>query len=200
MDTQQHWDATYAKDPQQLSWTQPEPTVSLQLIAEATPVGHVIDIGGGASPLAGLLLDRGYQPTVLDISGAAVERAKAALGPRAAQIEWIVADVTGDVDLRSCDVWHDRATFHFLTELAQRAAYFVKLRQTLRPGGHVILATFALDGPEKCSGLQVRRYSPELLTQELGPQFHLIKTILETHHTPWGATQSFQYSLFQRTF
>lgn len=151
MDSQQHWDAAYAKDAEQLSWTQPEPTTSLQLIAEATPTGRVIDIGGGASPLAGLLLDRGYQPTVLDISPSAIDRAKAALGPRAAQVQWIVADITASPALGTYDVWHDRATFHFLTEPAQRAAYVATLLRSLKPGGHAILATFALDGPENAA-------------------------------------------------
>ena len=198
MSDQQHWDAAYAKTPEQLSWTQSEPTRSLALISEAAPTGRVIDIGGGDSRLAELLLDRGYQPTVLDISPKAIERAQAHLGDRAAQVNWIVGDITADLALGSFDIWHDRATFHFLTEPAQRAVYIATLLRSLKTGGHAILATFAPDGPEKCSGLPVCRYDGESLARELGSRLQRIKTVPELHHTPWGAPQSFQYSLFRR--
>ena len=198
MTPQQHWDAAYAKPPEQLSWTQPEPATSLALIAECTPTGRVLDIGGGTSRLAEFLLDRGYQPAVLDISPVAIEQAKAHLGNRAAQVEWIAGDITGNLALGPCDIWHDRATFHFLTEPAQRVVYIATLLRSLKSGGHAIIATFAPDGPEKCSGLPVCRYDGETLSRELGSRAQLIKSVPELHRTPWGATQQFQYSVFRR--
>jgi SAM-dependent methyltransferase len=197
---QQHWESVYAsKSDAELSWTQAEPALSLQLIEEVCPPrGSVIDIGGGASPLAARLLDRGYSPAVLDISETALQRARQHLGPRAEQIRWIAADVTAHPELGAFDVWHDRAVFHFLTDAVDRAAYVGLLSRTITAGGHAIIATFALDGPEKCSGLPVCRYDGNTLAKELGRGFELLKTVAERHHTPWGAPQSFQYSVFAR--
>jgi SAM-dependent methyltransferase len=194
-----HWESVYAsKTDAELSWTQPDPHLSLSLIAEVCPSGHVIDVGGGTSLLAGKLLDLGYSVTVLDISEAAVKRARERLGPRAGMIHWIVADVTASPDLGSADVWHDRAVFHFLTNPADRAAYVTLLNRTVSVGRHAVIATFAPDGPEKCSGLDVRRYSGLTLSAELGPSFALLKSVQETHVTPQGKPQSFEYSTFRR--
>ncbi|HVZ93172.1 MAG TPA: class I SAM-dependent methyltransferase [Phycisphaerales bacterium] len=182
----------------ELSWTQPEPSLSLELIRQATPRGRVIDVGGGSSPLAGLLLDEGYDVAVLDVSEAALNRAKEKLGPRAASVRWIIADVTAAPALGEFDVWHDRAVFHFLTEARDRERYLALLERRVPIGGHAVVATFAEDGPEKCSGLPVRRYSAEQLAAEVGAAFRAVRSERERHMTPWGKEQSFQYSLFER--
>jgi SAM-dependent methyltransferase len=160
------------------------------------PSGGVIDVGGGASPLAGRLLNAGYAVAVLDISAEALERAKARLGPRANQMGWIVADVTAVENVGRFDLWHDRAAFHFLTNPADRQQYVSLLRRTVPPGGHAIIATFAPNGPAKCSGLDVVRYGGASLGRELGTDFRLLKGVPETHITPSGMPQSFQYSVF----
>jgi SAM-dependent methyltransferase len=194
-----HWDSVYAsKSDAQLSWTQAEPAMSLTLIADACPSGRVIDVGGGTSLLAERLLDRGYAVTVLDISEEAIDRARHRLGDRATQVRWMVADVTAGPDMGTFDVWHDRAVFHFLTTSDDRAAYGALLARTVPVGGHAVIATFALDGPEKCSGLEVRRYDGSALAVELRPRFRLLKSVPELHRTPWGLAQSFQYSVFER--
>ena len=199
MKTKEHWDSVYqSKGDEDLSWTQLEPLVSLALIAEACPAGRVIDVGGGTSVLVERLLDRGYSVTVLDVSEVALDRARERLGSKASQIRWIAADVTAGPSLESCDVWHDRAVFHFLTASADRMAYKALLVRTVPVGGHAVIATFALDGPEKCSGLEVHRYDGPMLSAELGSQFALLKSVPEIHVTPRGNRQSFQYSLFRR--
>lgn len=197
--SQEHWTTVYAsKSDAELSWTQAEPATSVALIEEVCSVGKVIDVGGGTSVLAERLLDRGYAVTVLDISQAAIDRAQQRLGARAGEVGWLAADVTAGPDVGTFDVWHDRAVFHFLTASTDRAAYAALLARTVPAGGHAVIATFALDGPEKCSGLEVRRYDGSALAVELGSRFELLKTVAELHRTPWGAAQSFQYSLFER--
>jgi len=199
MSVKDHWESVYgSKTDAELSWTQPEPRLSLSLIVEVCPSGRVIDVGGGTSLLASRLLDRGYSVTVLDISEAALKRSRESLGRRAELIHWIVADVTACPGLATFDVWHDRAVFHFLTDPADRVAYVALLDRTVPVGGHAVMATFAPDGPEKCSGLEVRRYSGRTLSAELGTSFELLKTVPETHLTPGGKPQSFQYSVFRR--
>jgi SAM-dependent methyltransferase len=194
-----HWESVYgSKGDAEMSWTQAEPATSLALIAGACSSGRVIDVGGGTSLLAARLLDRGYAVTVLDISPAAIDRARQRLGGRVNEVGWTVADVTANPDLGTFDVWHDRAVFHFLTAAQDRAAYAALLARTVPLGGHAVIATFALDGPEKCSGLDVRRYDSGTLAAELGPRFRLLKSVPELHRTPWDAPQSFQYSLFER--
>lgn len=194
-----HWDEVYdSKKESELSWTQAEPTLSLSLIAEVCPSGRVIDVGGGLSQLAGRLLERGSSVTVLDISPVALARARERLGERADQVRWIEADVTQTPETGTHDVWHDRALFHFLVEPRDRAAYLALLKRAIPPGGHAVIATFAPDGPEKCSGLPVRRYDSDSLQAELGPEFRLVKSVRETHVTPRGAQQPFQYSVFER--
>lgn len=136
--------------------------------------------------------------TVLDISSAAFTRAKTRLGPAQDRVTWLEADVTGSWPVPHVDVWHDRAVFHFLTDEADRAAYVARLRLGLREGGTLILATFALDGPEKCSGLPVMRYSPAAIGAVLGPGFRLLESIEETHATPWNTEQAFSYTRWLR--
>ena len=199
MDSKEHWDSIYrSKDDADLSWTQPEPLLSLRLICDVCSSGRVIDVGGGKSVLAERLLDRGYSVTVLDISEAALEGARKRLGARESSIHWIATDVLTGPNLGSFDVWHDRAVFHFLTNSVERAAYRKVLEQTVPVGGHAVIGTFALDGPQKCSGLEVRRYDGAMLAAELGAKFALLKSEPEMHVTPQGKLQSFQFSVFRR--
>jgi hypothetical protein len=136
--------------------------------------------------------------TVLDVSGAALGLAQARLGAQAESVRWIEADVTGAWTLPPVDVWHDRAVFHFLTEAEDRARYMAHLRATVKPGGTVIMATFALDGPERCSGLPVCRYDAEGMSAQLEAGFVLVETVADAHRTPSGSVQSFNYSRFVR--
>ena len=199
MNSREHWNSIYlSKTDEEMSWTQPEPLISLELIVEACSSGRVIDVGGGTSLLAERLLDRGYSVAVLDISEAAIERDRKRLGAKAGQIQWITADVTAGPGLETFDVWHDRAVFHFLTAISDRAAYRSLLMKSVSVGGHAVIGSFALDGPEKCSGLEVQRYDGPTLAAELGPQFSLLRSESEIHVTPWGKQQPFQFSLFKR--
>jgi hypothetical protein len=159
----------------------------------------VIDVGGGDARLVDTLVARGLDClAVLDISGAALHRAQARLGDAATALTWIEADVTADWSLKPMDIWHDRAVFHFLTTRRDRMKYRAHLSQTLKIHGTAIVATFAQDGPQWCSGLPVARYSPEALAAELGDTFRLVEAVPYTHRTPWGTTQAFQYSRFTR--
>jgi SAM-dependent methyltransferase len=158
-----------------------------------------LDAGGGASVLVDGLLHAGYHEiTVLDVSAAALDVARARLGPAAGGVTWLDADVL-DAALphAAFDVWHDRAVFHFLTEAADRARYVEHVRHALKPGGHVVIATFADDGPTKCSGLPVVRYTPSALQAAFGGQFLLVESLREAHVTPSGTTQAFVYCLFR---
>ena len=199
---QAHWEGVYTKKGEnEVSWFQESPAPSLQLIAQvgATPASAIIDIGGGASRLVDNLIEQGFEDvTVLDLSEAALEAAKARLGGRATQVHWIVADATVWEPLKAYDIWHDRAAFHFLIEDSDRAASVARLERALKVGGYAIIATFALDGPERCSGLPVVRYDPVSLGQTLGGAFQLVDTRRHAHATPWGSEQSFQFSVFRR--
>jgi SAM-dependent methyltransferase len=199
---QAHWENVYVKKrDNEVSWFQENPAPSLALIAEigATPALAIIDVGGGASRLVDRLIEDGFQDvTVLDLSAAALEASKARLGDRAGRVHWLVADATIWEPSRTYDVWHDRAAFHFLTEARDRDSYVARLRQGLKIGGHAIIATFALDGPEKCSGLPVERYDAARLAQTLGSGFKLLRNQQHDHATPWGSHQLFQFSVFQR--
>ncbi len=205
MDSRAHWDKAYTeKSETQVSWFQDVPVRSLAMIAAAAPRHAAIkcpaiDVGGGASRLVDALLDAGHAGiTVLDISQAALARARARLGTRAAQVGWICADITQWAPERTWDIWHDRAVFHFLTEPAAQDAYIAALTAATRPGAAVILSTFAPDGPERCSGLPVQRYSPAGLAQRLGAGFALYDEAQERHVTPWGSIQQFTYAAFRR--
>jgi SAM-dependent methyltransferase len=160
----------------------------------------MIDIGGGDSRLVDFVLGQGAGCLcVLDISGAALQRARERLGEAARRVNWIEADVTGDWHVPAVDVWHDRAVFHFLTAANDRARYVAHLRTALRPGGSAIIATFAPEGPERCSGLVCMRYSPNALQDELGEGFRLEEWVREHHETPFGTIQQFGYHRFIRT-
>lgn len=199
MNCKQHWEAVYeSKRDAEVSWTQEDLRTSLTLISEVCREGSVIDVGGGTSVLADRLLDAGYSVAVLDISDAALRRAGDRLGVRAEQVRWITADVTASLELGTFDVWHDRAVFHFLTDPTHRAAYVSLLARTVPVGGHAVVATFALDGPEKCSGLPVERYNAKIQADEFGRAFALLHATQETHLTPWGKPQQFTYEVFDR--
>ena len=197
-----HWENVYSsKGENEVSWFQQNPAPSLALIAEigAQPASAIIDVGGGASRLVDHLIEQGLlDVTVLDLSAAALQAARARLGERASAAHWLVADATTWEPTRTYDIWHDRAAFHFLTEEPDRTAYIVRLKQALKIGGHAIMATFALDGPEKCSGLPVERYDAPRLVQTLGSGLRLLRSERDEHATPWGAQQRFQFSVFQR--
>jgi SAM-dependent methyltransferase len=199
---QAHWESVYrTRDEQEVSWFEEQPQLSLDLI-RATGIASdaaVLDVGGGASRLADTLLDLGFiDVTVLDLSAPALASAKARLGVRADQVTWIVADVTAWTPPRRYDVWHDRAAFHFLTAPADQVAYADRVGAAVKAGGHVIIGTFALDGPERCSGLPVMCHDATSIGALLGPSFALAETQRHAHKTPWGATQNFQFSRFRR--
>lgn len=199
---EQHWQEVYStKDEAEVSWFQDRPQTSLGLIAQTglSSDASLIDIGGGASRLVDALLAAGWRDiAVLDIAGAALAKARVRLGPQGAGVDWIVADITAWQPRRRYDLWHDRAVFHFLASPGDRAAYKAALRSAIAPGGHVVIGSFALDGPERCSGLPVQRYSPETLSAELGPDYVLEQALQEDHHTPAGRVQHFQFSRFRR--
>lgn len=200
MDRRAHWDVVFKTQGENVSWHESLPTLSLQMLESAglTSETCVVDVGGGDSYLVDVLVARGLDcVAVLDVSHEALARARARVGARA-QLTWIEADVTGSWSLKPMDIWHDRAVLHFLTSPAERARYRARLCETLKPEGSAIIATFAPNGPETCSGLPVVRYSPESLANELGPQFHLVEAVAHVHRTPWDTTQSFQYSRFVR--
>jgi SAM-dependent methyltransferase len=201
-DRQAHWDSVYrTKREDEVSWFQASPSLSLDLIHAAGVERHalIIDVGGGASRLVDALIETGFANlTVLDISEEATATAKARVGARATGVTWIVADVTKWEPTCTYDVWHDRAAFHFLTAPEDRAAYAQRVLRAVRPGGNVIIGTFALDGPERCSGLPVVRHDAESIGNVLGPSFELIETRRHDHRTPMGGSQKFQFSRFQR--
>ena len=202
MQAKTHWEQVYSTKPvTEVSWFQEHSEVSIDLI-DRTGVGKggaIIDVGGGASRLVDDLLAKGYQDlTVLDISAAALSVARRRLGTRAEAVNWLEADITSaDLPRHGFDLWHDRAVFHFLTDGADRARYVQAVRDSVRPGGHVIVATFGPDGPLKCSGLPVVRYSPDRLHDEFGAAFELVEHTTEEHRTPFGTTQHFIYCHFR---
>ena len=200
--SRRHWEDIYtATGETAVSWYQPHAARSLQLIESASPDrrASVIDIGGGASTLVDDLLAGGFTDiAVLDIAEPALARAKARLGERADRVDWITADITRWKPGRRWDIWHDRAVFHFLTSAQERQRYRLHLLETLNRGGSAIVATFSLDGPDKCSGLPVQRYSADTLSAELGPELAMIEALPHVHTTPWGSRQPFVYCRFRR--
>ena len=198
-----HWQGVYGKKAEtSVSWYQATPARALASVREIAPSleASIIDIGGGASTLVDGLLEVGYTDiTVLDIAAAALEKSKARLGARAAHINWMAADITSWSPSRTWDVWHDRAVFHFLTTPENQTRYLNALECGTKAGSHVIMSTFALDGPERCSGLPVQRYSAQTLAQKVGPRFKLMEESQEQHLTPWGATQSFTFAVYVRS-
>lgn len=198
MQPKNHWEKVYSsKAPEAVSWFQEHPAFSLRFIRNTgiSKDARIIDVGGGASTLVDDLLNEAYSDvTVLDLSAAALQEAQKRLGERARQVHWIEADIThADLPVGSFDVWHDRAVFHFLTDPADRKAYVETVMRSVKPGGHVIVATFAPDGPTQCSGLPVMRYGPSELHDEFGEPFTLVEHAREEHHTPFGTVQQFVY-------
>jgi 2-polyprenyl-3-methyl-5-hydroxy-6-metoxy-1,4-benzoquinol methylase len=203
IERQAHWESVYqTKGEHDVSWFEESPAISLELIRATggNAKASIIDIGGGASRLVDALLDQGYSAvTVLDLSERALETSKARLGSQsAAKVKWVAVDVTAWEPSQAYDVWHDRATFHFLTDRKDRAAYVERVLRAVRSGGHVIIGTFALDGPERCSGLPVVRYDAAAISKILGPPFGLSESRPHAHQTPMGAIQRFQFNRFRR--
>ena len=196
--SREHWETVYRTRPtERVSWYRDHLERSLQFIeAAALPRdAAIIDVGGGASTLVDDLLERGFgRVTVLDLSAAALEAAQARLGERAAGVEWLCADVLeARLPEQSFDFWHDRAVFHFLTDPADRARYVATARRALKPGGHIVVATFGPHGPDKCSGLEVMRFTPEGIHDAFGADFTKVGDAAEVHQTPWGSEQEFVY-------
>ncbi len=198
--TQAHWESVYgAKQDSELSWFQADAGASLELIDRfSSGSSEIIDVGGGQSPLAPSLLTRGHRVTVLDISSEALKRARQRAGDAASAISWVVGDVTRVDGLGDFDVWHDRAVFHFLNEASMRARYAALLKASLRRGGVAVMATFALDGPARCSGLPVQRYDAAGLVAALGGDWAIAHEEHQLHTTPWAAQQAFQYVVLRR--
>lgn len=203
MSVRDHWRSVYAtKSPDAVSWYRPHLDVSLSLVRGLGLArdASILDVGGGASTFVDDLLADGFtRVTVLDLADEALAATKARLGERASSVGFVAGDVTSvELEPESVDLWHDRAVFHFLTDADAQAAYVRALARALRPGGHAIVATFAPDGPERCSGLPVVRRSPEEIAAALGPGVRLVEPRAEAHVTPWGSSQSFAYALVRR--
>ena len=197
---QDHWEHIYrTKDPTEVSWYQREPRLSLELIRRVTPdlAAPIIDVGGGASTLVDGLVEAGYHDvTVLDLAPSALTIAQQRLGGRAGRVTWIPGNaLEAELPAARYAVWHDRAVFHFLTDRHDRARYVAQTGHAVRPGGHVIVASFGPEGPTRCSGLDVARYSPEGVHAEFGSGFRLLDSFREDHHTPAGDVQAFVYCL-----
>jgi ubiquinone/menaquinone biosynthesis C-methylase UbiE len=204
MDIKTHWERIYrTRDVREVSWFQEHAAQSIELIKKTgvSLESKIIDVGGGASTLVDDLLDLGYTNiTVLDISGEALRRSQDRLGDRASRVTWLEQDITeAELSPNFYDVWHDRAVFHFLTRADDRHRYVQAVRRSVKTGGHIIVASFGLGGPEKCSGLNVVRYSSEAMHAEFGSDFKLVSTATEVHHTPGGTDQKFIYCYCRKT-
>jgi SAM-dependent methyltransferase len=199
-DNKKHWDTVFStKQPNEVSWTQSIPKTSLDFIHSfnLSKTAKIIDIGSGDSYLVDYLLNQGYENiTVLDISEAALNRAKQRLGTRASKVHWIVSDITEFEPSTTYDVWHDRATFHFLTTTTQIAKYISIAAKSI--SGFLTIGTFSESGPDKCSGLQIKKYSEEQLQHELSKKFDKIRCITEDHVTPFNTTQNFLFCSFKK--
>lgn len=198
MEKQEHWERIHSgKAPVDVSWYRPHLEQSLAFIdgAGIAPTAPIIDIGAGTSTLVDDLLSRGFEClTVLDISSAAIDKAKARLGARADAVIWLVGDITTiELPPHYYDFWHDRAVFHFLTDPESRLRYVAAVRRSLKVDGHIVVATFGPSGPEKCSGLDVMRYSADGLHGQFGGRFRKEASCTEIHTTPWGTEQEFIY-------
>ena len=202
-DRKKHWQHIYnEKTPLDVSWYQEEPALSLELIHRTGVLKEepIIDVGGGASVLVDYLCKEGFTNlAVLDISGNALFSAKKRLGDSAGRIAWYEADVTEFIPPHQFSLWHDRAVFHFLTDKPDREKYVEVLNLALRPGGHLIIAAFAIGGPEKCSGLEIVQYDSTKLREELGEGFELVEERNEVHITPANKKQEFVYFRFKKT-
>ena len=204
MTNREHWDGIYGrKAADQVSWYRPHLEHSIGFIEDACVASDrgIIDVGGGSSTLVDDLLARGYRNvTVLDLSSTAIDVAKARLGARASEVHWIIGDITRvELPAHAYDFWHDRAVFHFLRDAEDRRRYVAAVQRALKPGGHVLVATFGPEGPEQCSGLDVVRYSPDGLHAEFGGEFNKVASVTEVHTTPWGSEQQFVYCYCRMT-
>lgn len=209
-DAREHWEKVHReKDPAQVSWRQARPERSLALIERAAsclaPPVRVVDAGGGSGTLVDELLERErYEVCVVDVAQAALDRSRARLRGEANSVRWLAANLADDLPAladRWADVWHDRAAFHFLTSQAERAAYTANVARIVKPGGVAIVSGFAPDGPERCSGLDVRRHDGASILREFtagGPLWTLELEEREDHMTPWGSTQKFVYAFLRR--
>ena len=199
----EHWESVFReKQESEVSWFQERPSTSLDLIARTGVARNakIVDVGGGASRLVDALLDVGYQDVaVVDIAGAALAKSRTRLAERAGRVRWVTSDIVEWTPDEVFDVWHDRAVFHFMVRPDDRDAYLATMRRALKRDGHAIVATFAADGPEQCSGLPVQRYEPEALEALFGQEFRLAECVREEHVTPAGKVQAFQFSRFERT-
>lgn len=202
MEKKEFWDDIYKKkDEAQQSWFQEKPEKSLEMIDELnlSKNSSIIDIGGGESRLVDYLLERQFTDiSLLDISKEALDRTKQRLGPKAENLKLITSDVTTFHPPQKYDLWHDRATFHFLTDLKDVEKYLTIAHHTLSVGGSLIVSTFSTTGPDKCSGLKIAKYSQEDLKKAFGKFFQNTKCFETTHTTPWGTTQDFVYCGFKK--
>lgn len=203
MNTQAHWEKVYStKRPTETSWFRPHLEASSSWIDRVAPdrSASILDVGGGESTLVDDLVARGFSNiAVLDISQTAIQHAKQRLGPASQRVTWLVEDILqARLTAGFYDVWHDRAVFHFLTQREQRATYIRQVASAVKPGGHILIGTFGLEGPERCSGLDVMRYDAESLHREFGSSFHLLESFHKLHETPFGTTQQFLYCSFVR--
>ncbi|MDE2078083.1 MAG: class I SAM-dependent methyltransferase [Burkholderiales bacterium] len=200
MQNKDHWEKVYStKAPDSVSWFQQHADMSMRMV-HASGISRdaaIIDVGGGASTLVDDLFDDGYTNlTVLDLSAAALGESRRRLGKRGDSVKWLEADITrATFDPHSIDLWHDRAVFHFLTKPADREAYVTQVLRALKPGGHIIMATFGPNGPTQCSGLPVARYTSDGLHAEFGESFSMLNHEDQVHHTPFGTTQQFIYCM-----
>jgi ubiquinone/menaquinone biosynthesis C-methylase UbiE len=203
MPHKEHWERIYEKKADQdVSWFESSPAMSLQMLDAAGIMQDscVIDVGGGSSRLVDTLIERGLHClTVLDVSGAALQRARARLGQSAASVNWIESDVTAGWSIERVDFWHDRAVFHFLNSAEDRSAYKRQLLRMLKSRGFAVIATFASDGPERCSGLPVVRYSAEALAAVFDADLRIVESVRYEHRTPSGSIQPFIYTTLQNS-
>jgi SAM-dependent methyltransferase len=200
MDARSHWENVYAsKAPDAVSWYRPHLETSLELIEKVAKAHStsIIDVGGGESTLVDDLLAHEYSNlSVLDVSPTAIDVTKRRLGHAAERVHWIIGDITNaELSPSAYDLWHDRAVFHFLRSVNERAAYVRQVAKAVRPGGHVLVSTVGPEGPAKCSGLEVVRYDAQSLHAEFGVNFRLLESLKELHKTPFGTTQQFLYCL-----
>jgi len=201
-DRHSHWENIYkTKQVNEVGWYQPVPLTSLQFLEQFNiPVtAKIIDVGGGDSFFVDHLLDLGYQDiTVLDISETAILRAKERLGDAAAKVKWIVADAADFKPAEKYDFWHDRAAFHFLTRDSEVESYIDTVQQSMNPEGILIIGTFSINGPKKCSGIDIRQYSEASMVAQLKKYFHKVKCFTIDHITPSGTKQNYIFCSFRK--